>query len=348
MLTLRCCYDLGFTIKGIIECICYNRTNFTEVPYRVKKCMNLLEDVTKMVSCAGIFSSNESIDEVPTPNIKFLLLPVLLGTLALKLTSGDRLEIVKTAEMYFRDFLQRCKDYNIKEDLEIPPLEDFDDINEVESSSFSTRNVDMLSMARRRASKIQQYHEQKELENRMALLKQKFNSSNRDEEIERKYFLAFINCYVNKALEDLECLISEKNLLTRVNKEKPFGAPVWDDEFEKSRKSYRSKPLQPILITRDEYQKKVFGYGYPSLPTLTVKELYEQRMRDGTWAPPGLNNPQDFSKDELKLLNPSEQEEISKENSVEDDDPENLTRSRSMDEYKDDHSRGWGNRYNRS
>lgn len=140
--------------------------------YRVKKCMNLLEDVTKMVSCAGIFSSNESIDEVPTPNIKFLLLPVLLGTLALKLTSGDRLEIVKTAEMYFRDFLQRCKDYNIKEDLEIPPLEDFDDINEVESSSFSTRNVDMLSMARRRASKIQQYHEQKELENRMALLKQ--------------------------------------------------------------------------------------------------------------------------------------------------------------------------------
>lgn len=87
---------------------------------------------------------------------------------------------------------------------------------------------------------------------------------------------------MNKALEDLECLISEKNLLTRVNKEKPFGAPVWDDEFEKSRKSYRSKPLQPILITRDEYQKKVFGYGYPSLPTLTVKELYEQRMRDGT------------------------------------------------------------------
>ncbi len=94
--------------------------------------------------------------------------------------------------------------------------------------------------------------------------------------------MSLIKCYVNKALEDLECLMSEKSLLTRVNKEKPFGAPVWDDEIEKTRKNYRSKPLQPILITKDEIQKKVFGYGYPGLPTMTVQERYEQRMRDGT------------------------------------------------------------------
>lgn len=111
---------------------------------------------------------------------------------------------------------------------------------------------------------------------------QQFDSPNVDEEIKRKYYLSYINSYINKALEDLDCLISEKNLLSRVNKEKPFGAPVWDDEGEKTRKNYRSKPLQPILITRDDLQKKVFGYGYPSLPIMTVKELYEQRMKDGT------------------------------------------------------------------
>lgn len=83
-------------------------------------------------------------------------------------------------------------------------------------------------------------------------------------------------------MEDLDCLISEKNLLTRANKEKPFGAPVWDDENDKVKKNYRSKPLQAVLITRDEIQKQVYGYGYPSLPTMTVKELYEQRTRDGT------------------------------------------------------------------
>lgn len=136
--------------------------------------MNLLEDVTKMVSCAGMFSPNESIEEVSTTNVKFFLLPVLLGTLSLKLTSGDRLEIVKTAEMYFRDFLQRCKDYSIKPDLEIPPLDNGEEGGSSDGSdaSFSPRNVDMLAMARRRATKIQQFREQKELENQMALLKQ--------------------------------------------------------------------------------------------------------------------------------------------------------------------------------
>lgn len=133
--------------------------------------MNLLEDVTRMVSSAGIFSSNESVEEIDTPNVKFLLLPVLLGTLALKLTSGDRLEIVKTAEMYFRDFLQRCKDYSIKENIEIPAFENTDETSSGDTPSFSPRNVDMMAMARRRASKIQQFHEQKDLENQMALLK---------------------------------------------------------------------------------------------------------------------------------------------------------------------------------
>lgn len=133
--------------------------------------MNSLEDVTKMVSRASMFSANEAIDEVPTSNVKFLLLPVLLGTLALKLTSGDRLEIVKTAGMYFWDFLQRCKDYGIKEDLEIPAFEYSEEPTDSAEASFSPRNVDMMAMARRRATKIQQYREQKELEGQMSSLK---------------------------------------------------------------------------------------------------------------------------------------------------------------------------------
>lgn len=136
--------------------------------------MNLLEDVTRMVSAANMFSANETIDEVPTANVKFLLLPALLGTLALKLTTGDRLEIVKTAELYFRDFLQRCKDYSIKEDIEIPPFENLEELSDNAEAAFSPRNVDMMAMARRRASKIQQYKEQKVLESQMSSLKKVF------------------------------------------------------------------------------------------------------------------------------------------------------------------------------
>jgi immunoglobulin-binding protein 1 len=34
-------------------------------------------------------------------------------------------------------------------------------------------------------------------------------------------------------------------------------------------------------------QKKVFGAGYPSLPTLTIEEFYEQKVQDGTFQIPG-------------------------------------------------------------
>lgn len=41
-------------------------------------------------------------------------------------------------------------------------------------------------------------------------------------------------------------------------------------------------------------------------------------------------------------------EAISKEEKEERDDPEYLEQTRAMDEYKDTHRRGWGNRANRS
>lgn len=70
--------------------------------------MKILEHATQLVSAAGMFSDNENIEETPTADIKYMLLPFMLGSLALKLTNnGNRLDVVKTAEVYFRDFLQR-------------------------------------------------------------------------------------------------------------------------------------------------------------------------------------------------------------------------------------------------
>ena len=43
-----------------------------------------------------------------------------------------------------------------------------------------------------------------------------------------------------------------------------------------------------------------------------------------------------------------DKEEEKKEREVKEDDPEALARDRSMDDYRDNHKRGWGNRANRS
>lgn len=46
------------------------------------------------------------------------------------------------------------------------------------------------------------------------------------------------------------------------------------------------QPFRPFIITKDQLQKKVIGAGYPSLPTLTVEEFYEQKVKDGTFQLP--------------------------------------------------------------
>ena len=49
---------------------------------------------------------------------------------------------------------------------------------------------------------------------------------------------------------------------------------------------YFFQPFRPFIITKDQLQKKVIGAGYPSLPTLTVEEFYEQKVKDGTFQIP--------------------------------------------------------------
>ena len=84
--------------------------------------MHIFENATKMVSLLDLFSSNESFEDITTEDIKYFLLPALLGTLTTKICGADnRMHIVEVAEIYFIDFLKRLKSYGII-DIEIPKI----------------------------------------------------------------------------------------------------------------------------------------------------------------------------------------------------------------------------------
>lgn len=57
---------------------------------------------------------------------------------------------------------------------------------------------------------------------------------------------------------------------------------------------------------------------------------------------------QDLSISDNNENNQEDKEDIQKEEKIETDDPQLLEQTRAMDEYKDMHRRGWGNRANRS
>ncbi len=91
--------------------------------------------------------------------------------------------------------------------------------------------------------------------------------------------------------------------------------------------------------------------GYPSLPIMTVEELYQQRRETGEWGPPPTSS-SGGGVAQINQVNEQNQEDEEddkmKELLEEKDDEMEIARRRDYDEYKDDHRRGWGNRFNRS
>lgn len=298
--------------------------------------MGLFEEATRLVSYAGIFSTNEGIEEVATQDIQYFLLPALLGSLSLKLTTGERKEIINVAEIYFKDFLSRCNDYGLSNyDFNEKAKEQKEPQNEFEKITVSVNT---------RANKIQRYKEQKELQAKLADLKKNMENEHADEEIKRDYFLTMLKSFIHEAIDELNSIDMEKPILE-------YMTTVKKDEDKKPQKRPVT-PLKPIIITKDEVQKAVFGAGYPSLPTMTVQEFYDKRVKDGVFPDPTKPRAGPMSLQQAALagveLSNEDKEAEEKEKIEEGDDPEYIERMRRMDEFKDEHRRGWGNRANRS
>lgn len=116
------------------------------------------------------------------------------------------------------------------------------------------------------------------MESRLETLRKNLSNPNIDDEIKREYFVTLVKLYVNLSIEEVSMLASEKPILEHM---KNTGkAETMTSHVSRKQKPSATK-LQPIIITRDELQKKVYGAGYPSLPVLTVQEFYDQRVKEG-------------------------------------------------------------------
>lgn len=314
-------------------------TNSSDVQIYIKKTMKVFERATRLVSLANVFSKNEGIEEVATNDLCYFLLPALLGVLTLKLTKGDRKDLVDVAEIYYTDFLKRCNEYGLS-NYQFGDKESNRDESEKEKTEFEKLQVAVNT----RANKIQRFREQKELESKLETLKQSMENEHVDEEIKRLYFLSLIKLFIYEAIEELNSINMEKPILEHMAqmKKEDKPQPKWQPPA----------PLKPIIITRNEVQKAVYGAGYPAIPTMTVQEFYDKRVAEGIFPDPNARKTSPVSLQEAALagidLNRDEQEQEEKEKLEENDEDDYLRKLRNQDDFKDDHRRGWGNRMNRS
>ncbi|CAG0882397.1 unnamed protein product [Cyprideis torosa] len=296
-------------------------TSDPEYQKKLSRGIQVLEDATKLVSSLGLFSVNEVVKEIPASNLKFLLLPMFLGWLTQNRPSNgpeERGELLYASEVYFKDFLQRCRDYEM-----------------VEAKDEEKEDKESRLPVDRREMKIRRYRARRSLEERLAEIRQRSkqrgttDEDDADEGDLRELYETLLKRFIHVAEDELDSIDQERPLVEHMKRLKESGDGGGGGKTGESRRN--RKPIQTVIICRNEEQKKVFGLGYPSRPTYTVEEFYEMRARDGAWQREGV-----------MPSNVPTQEPASEDG---DDDAERQ-RLQAMDEFKDNHRRGEGNRYN--
>lgn len=230
--------------------------------------------------------------------------------------------------------MKRCEEYEIY----TPPSED-------RVSIAADTNAELIQSAITRNNKIRRFQLKKEIESELKA--QKFDINNLsiliDDDVKRDCMKKYLTKCIMDSTEELDNIKMERPLL----------------ELRKNMASQEKKPvvvpkpqpkLKPIIITRDIAQKAVFGLGYPSMPVMTVREFYEDRVKEGIFpnAEEAVKMNKLLDKHHQELVQNDDPEEVERETLVENDDEEYVAYQRAMDEYKDEVRRGDGNRHNRS
>ncbi|XP_071825969.1 immunoglobulin-binding protein 1-like [Apostichopus japonicus] len=303
-------------------------TGSGEYQTQLSKCIQLLERATLMVNDLSLFSQNETAEEISTSDIRYLLLPALLGDLTMRITTDERLDTLNRAKVYWKDFIARCKCYELTEE-EIPE-------EPSQERPLVTGPPNLRAMEANREAKIKRYKEKKDIEKKMQVIGTLKYITTKDEETQREYYLLLLKSWINKGLEELPGLYQEAEMLEFMAKRRERG----EENEPTAAVEPARKPLKPFVLLRDKLQAHVFGAGYPSLPTMTLEEYFQKEIDEG--------------KIQLDSRNPGPQEEaeekeaaeVKKELEVETDDRAALQKAREWDDWKDDHKTGWGNRDN--
>ncbi|KAM7008285.1 immunoglobulin-binding protein 1 isoform 1-T1 [Passerculus sandwichensis] len=300
---------------------------------KVRQGLDALKQAAAMVTQLELFSENEELEEVASADLKFMLLPALLGALTLKQVDlSKRREHLETAREHFLHFLKLCRNYGLGS-FQLPSSTSSEDEARSSPAPRDPGQPALVTMAVSRLAKIERYKQKKELENKLASMSSSVESGTADEDQVREFYILQIQKWIGTSLEELESI--EQELVILKSRDAARQAPTGSRGPPRPART----PVKPFILTRDAAQARVFGAGYPGLPTMTVDDWYEQRRRQGIVSTP--QRVPGTSDEEMQ-----KQQKETEEEEEEEDDEEALRKARDWDDWKDTHPRGYGNRHN--
>lgn len=315
----------------------------------------MFEKACELVESVALFSDNETIDDITSADLKYLLIPAYQARIVTSAEcSPNRLDTYLQAEALIIKFLTRISQYGLGNARIEEAIQSKDD--QQQKGQISSSSTDLLAAMRDRDKKIEKFKRMKLLEDRVEELERRLKSGEElDDELKREYYLKLINKWTEDCLDSLEREVRPAIFFER-------NRPSMDDMD--GRQVVRGPPagtssggqsglghLRPYTIVKDELQKQVFGIGYPSRPTVTVDQFISKKINDGDLAFHAnkeiySNSLQRYAEDPGLRREQEEQSDEERDAKADRDDTDELARKRNWDEFKDDNPRGSGNRHN--
>ncbi|EOA12519.1 hypothetical protein CARUB_v10026426mg, partial [Capsella rubella] len=231
----------------------------------VKKGCEMFQKCEDMIGKLGLFSSNETKEDISTNNLKYLLVPYYLAELTAKVIQEDHIQILKAAYAKLKEFFTFC------EAMELVPDEELEAASRGGSGAAADlRGLKIARFKRRKAAeaKLLEIKERKERRGRSTkagALSTPVEAGEEDIpdddcEEEREAWLSSINLAICKAIDLMEILKIEEKMLSEVKErqlkdgEDGFSRVALDDRTKQAENRHRdtaarvqySNPTQPI------------------------------------------------------------------------------------------------------
>ncbi|KAI1335862.1 TAP42-like family protein [Xylariaceae sp. FL0016] len=265
------------------------------------------EECVEIIYKISLFSPNESLEDLATSDLPYLLISYRIAELLQKIATPSPLErraALSTTREAYEKFLHLLDNYSILSAKESKRFAEYNDDPEA-FSTISTRDP-----TARRNAKIANFKTEKEMKQKLEYMRSspRYLEDGGDEEAVRELYLANIAFCVHMTFQGLEGINREMEVLAQAPIAlMPQTTTVEEDErrrlagsndsyserldpplrrlastFDGPLLSKQGKPLRPFTLTanRDELQKGVFRPGH-NLPTMSIDEYLEEERRQG-------------------------------------------------------------------
>ncbi|KAG8476369.1 hypothetical protein CXB51_033303 [Gossypium anomalum] len=208
----------------------------------VKKGCEALGKCEDMISKLGLFSSNETKDDISTTNLKYILVPFYLAELTEKIVQDDRIQILKTSQAKLKEFMSFCEAMELvpQEELEVAEYIDLNGNSVVVYVLFCASNqIDRAAEAK--LTEIKERKERRKRSTKAAAISTPVEHGEEDVldddgEEEREAWLTTISLAI--------CKEGEKEFSLAMLDDRTKKAEAWHRDAE-TRARY-TKPAPPI------------------------------------------------------------------------------------------------------